>query len=360
MTGFTYNGIHCSAFGLYYIPTKEDLWFQDPDYDVYSEDVDWRHGGYYYASKAKVRTFNIKCYFEEIDVAKRQAIKNWLRMDSHGKLIFDDMPFVYWDVRPSKSITGSWYNDNNESHSGKVDIQFKAYEPFGYLARKSNDGTEDDDAEDYCNIISSSDMPAAPTTTSRSFNIYNPGTETCGLSIEFAGSISNPFRFFNNANGTFCEFKSIPDGLRLVINGDTGYVSTYVVGTTTSDNGFAYHNKGIVTLVPNRNETNVQYVYGGLNGTLHTFALSGIMVGEDMIDGIIKVSGNEFIVRSISRANNEVYCKHDEAVSIPASGTCTMQYVNHVIMQEYTGTGWTTPSTLSLSYIKVDYHPRIM
>lgn len=360
MTGFTYNGIHCSAFGLYYIPTKEDLWFQDPEYDVYSEDVDWRHGGYYYTSKAKVRTFSLKCYFEEIDVAKRQVIKNWLRMDSYGKLVFDDIPFVYWNVRPSKVITGSWYNDNNDSHSGKVDIQFKAYEPFGYLTRKSNNGTEDDCAEEYCNIISDSNMPAAPTTSSTSFNVYNPGTEACGLSIDIAGSTQNTFRFFNRANKTFCEFNSIPSSLRLAVNGDTGYVSTYVAGSSLSDNGFAYHNKGIVSLTPSRYNGNVPYVYGGLNGTLHTFIVSGIIVGEDLIDGVLVESGNQFIISDISASNNTLYCKHEGSVTVPSSGTCSVQSVNHIDIQEYTGSGWAEPSTLSLSYIKIDYQPRVM
>ena len=163
MNGFTYNGVHCEDLGLYYIPTKEDLWFSDPEYEVYDENIGWAHGGVYFDSKAKVRIFTLKCFFEEIDVARRQAIKEWVRRDSYGTLIFDDMPFVYWNVRPGKIPAGNWYLDNGETHSGTVTLVFNAYNPFGYLTRKYNSQTQHstDGSTDYCNLIDVDDMPAA-------------------------------------------------------------------------------------------------------------------------------------------------------------------------------------------------------
>lgn len=361
MTGFTYNGIHCSEFGLYYIPSKEDLWFSDPEFEVYDEDVSWKHGGYFYGSRAKVRSFTLKCYFEEITVATRQAIKKWLKRDSSGPLMFDDMPFVYWNVCPSKVTTGNWYLDTGESHSGTISITFNAYEPFGYLTRKYNNG-QNDNAEDYCGMIDVSDMPDAPTTSSTSFSVYNPGTEACGLSIEIAGSTSNTFRFFNENNGTFCEFNSIPTGgLRLSIDGNTGYVDTHIANASSGENGFAYHNKGIVRLEPNIGKSDVHFVNGTISGTTYRMDLDGYAVTSDLHNAIVTI-GNDIVltVEAVSIPNNRIWCTSESAITMPASGTCSIKTVNKISIQEKSGSAWAVPSTLNLSYIGIDYTPRAM
>ena len=313
MFGFTYNGVHSSEFGLYYTQSAEDKWFVDPEYEVYSEEIGWKNGGYYYGSSVKIRKFTIQCYFEEIDIATRQRIKQWVKYGTYGTLIFDDKPFVYWNVRPGKVPVGKWYLDSNESHSGTVTITFVAYEPFGYLTRKSNSANlPDDGAEDYCNIINSDEMPEAPSTSKNAFDIYNPGTEDCGLSIEISGTTSNPIRFINNQNSTFCEFSSLPSGnLHVRIDGDTGYVSTLIGGASSGENGYAYHEKGVVKLSPNVGFSNIQFVYNGLNGTTYTFTLNGVNVGNDYVGGIITISGldnTSFTVMGINRSNNRIYC----------------------------------------------------
>ena len=361
MTGFTYNGTHSSEFGLYYIPDETDSWIKDAEYDVYDADVSWKHGGYYYGNKTKVRTFTIKCMFEEIDVATRQAIKAWLHRDTNGTLVFDEIPFVYWNVHPGKIPVGEWYLDNNESHSGTVTITFNAYEPFGYLTRKSNRDIPPDNANDYCNLIDMHDMPADPTVSSTSFEIYNPGTENCGLTIEIAGTTSNPFRFYNNTNGTVCMFNSLPtSSLHLKIDGDTGFVSTFMSGSDSAENGFAYHDRGIVRLSPNYGRSNIAYRYLGKNGTLYIFELTGYTVTNNLIGANVMVGDIKFTVASVSRVLNRVFCTAENNPTFPESGTCTVRTMNNISIQEKSGNSWVAPSTLSLSYISVDYRPRAM
>lgn len=364
MFGFTYNGVHSSYFGLYYTMSPEDKWFNDPDYDVYDDDIDWRNGGYYYASKAKNRTFTIKCLFEEIDIATKQRIKQWLHRDSTGKLIFDDMPFVYWNVRPGKIPVGNWYWDSNEMHSGTVTITFNAYEPFGYLTRKYNTpSTQGDNAEDYCYIINGDEMPAAPSTSSTVFDVYNPGTESCGLTIALSGSTGNPIRFVNDANNTVCEFGSLPPaGTYVKIDGDTGYVMTYVSAASTY-NGYAYHDKGIVRLEANRGYSDVAFNYQGVNGTTYTFDLIGVQVDKKMINATMTIDGlNDtiFTVTSISGPLNRLYCSRTGSGTPNDTGICSMKTVNHIAIQEYVNNAWTSPTTLSLSSIEIDYAPRLL
>lgn len=364
MLGFTYNGIHSSTFGLYYIPDAEDQWFNDAEYDVYDNDVDWRHGGYYYDSKAKNRTFTIKCYFEEIDVAKRQQIKQWLKRDTNGQLFFDNMPFVYWIVHPAKIPVGKWYLDTAESHSGTVTITFNAYEPFGYLVRKYNSpSTPDDNAEDYCNLINSDEMPAAPTTTDTVFNVYNPGTEDCGLSIEVAGSTTNKFRFYNESNGTECVFGSLPtNSTHVRVDGETGYVGVGNGGA--SGNGYAYHDRGVIRLNPNTGRSDVPFTYNGVTGTTYSFDLSGYPVDNSMIGATMEVEGlnnTTFTVISTNKPNNRIYCTRTGSGTPSSTGECSIKTVNRIVVQEYVSNNWTTTrSTLSLSYIDIDYFPRLL
>ena len=360
MLGFTYNGIHCSAFGLYYIPDESDRWFGDPEYDVYSNDIAWRNGGYYYDSKAKIRTFTLKCGFEEIDVTTRQKIKQWVKMGTRGWLVFDDKPFVFWDVRPGKIPVGKWYLDTNESHSGTVNITFTAYEPFGYLTRKSNAQSDDDNANEYCNLIPADEMPSAPSTSSTTFDVYNPGTEECGLSIELSGSASNPVRFYNNANGTQCVIGSFPtSNIHLKINGDTGYVS---VGAY-DENGYAYHDKGFVKLSPNIAYYNEDYVYQGMNGTKYLIDVPNIPVTEDIKNAVIYLNGvsnTSFRVDDVDIINRRLTCTRTGSGTPGDTGECTLYTYNKIDIQEKVNSGWTLPSTLSLNSISVNYNPRIL
>lgn len=269
MSGFTYNGIHCSAYKVDYIPNAEDRWFADPEFEIYSADVSWKHGGYYYGNRVKVRSIVLKCYFEEITIAEREAIRKWLHRNTSGRLVFDDKPFVYWNVRPGKVTPGAIYNDLGK-YSGTFTITFMAEDPFGYLTRKANTGTEDDGAEDYSYMIDAADMPAAPATTATSFEVYNPGTEQCGLSLKLVGSTDNPIEFLNETNGTRCILRDLPSsGLILEVDGNTGKLRVRLNDVTEEyDNGFAYHDHGIVRLEPMGNTIRIleQTESGGWSG----------------------------------------------------------------------------------------------
>lgn len=254
MSGFTYNGIHCSTYNIEYIPDAADRWFSGADFDVYDKDVAWKHGGFYYGNKAKNRVFSLKCYFEEITIKQREDIRKWLHRDTRGQLVFDDKPFVYWNVIPTKLIPGNIYNDYGK-YSGTFTLELTAYEPFGYLTRKYNLPTDHDNANDYCDLIAASEMPADPTISDSRFNVYNPGREVCGMTIRLEGSTSNPIMFINADNDTSCVIRDLPpDNLTLDINGETGNVTVYYGSLSGSyESGFAYHDRGIVRLNPGLN-----------------------------------------------------------------------------------------------------------
>ncbi len=258
LCGFSYNGTNSSTYHVDFIPDASDRWFAGTEWDVYDTDVAWHDGGYYYGNAVKAREFTLKCFYEEITKKQREDIRQWLHRNTYGQLIFDDMPFVYWNVRPVKMIEGQEYLDSGR-YSGTFVITFKAYNPFGYLTRKSNTGSETDDANDYCDLIPSNQMPAAPTTSDRTFSVYNPGREACGLSIVLRGSASNPIEFLNNTNGTRCILSSLaPTNRVLDINADTGMITIHSPSSTSNaELGFQCHDRGYVKLNPGTNQIQI-------------------------------------------------------------------------------------------------------
>ena len=286
-TGFSYNGVHSRTYHVEYIPDASSRWFAGPEWEVYDSEVAWHPGGYYYGNAVKTKVFTLSCYFEEITVKQREDIRKWLHRDTSGSLVLDNMPFVYWNVRPTKIVTGKIYNDGG-LYSGVFDVTFSAYNPFGYLTRKYNGATDNDNAGDYCDLIAQADMPTAPTTSDTQFDVYNPGRETCGLILKISGSTDNPIEFLNTTNKTRCIISELPaNGLVLDINGDTGVIKTYASAQPSNyEFGYSYHDRGFIRLE------------NGLN-----------------------------------------------AISI---------------MEQNENGNWTTPSTLSLSSIEIDYAPRIL
>lgn len=365
MSGFTYNGIHCSTYNVDYIPNASDKWFADPEYSVYSKNVSWRHGGYYFGNAVNIREMKLDCYFEEIDIPTREKIRRWLGRETSGKLVFDERPFVYYNVRPAEIVGGKIYNDNNNTYSGTFSVKFIAVDPFGYLTRKSNGVSDDDNAVDYCGIIETGMMPAAPTTSSTVFDVYNPGTENCGLTIRVSGSCSNPIRFYNDRNNTECVINALPsNGLILDLNGDTGLVIDYASSSPSNfSNGFAYHDYGMVRLQPDMTVYDVEYT-GEENGTVYTITPEGIDLTDDMVGGMVYFESPATLsgtIVSVNKSNGTFNCSLSGTGTFVSPGEMSISTVNRINIQEKNASGnWVVPSSLSISSIEIDYSPRLL
>lgn len=361
MSGFTYNGIHCSEFNIEYIPNAQDRWFPEGEFQIYSKDIDWRHGGYYFGNKVNIRKINLKCYFEEITIKQREKIRRWLGRNTSGKLIFDDMPFMYFDVRPEAIIPGEIYNDTKR-FSGTFTIPFVAHKPFGYLMRKYNTRANKDHAEDYCGIIPLEWMPAEPGVNSRNFMVYNPGTEVCGMTIRISGSAGKPIMFSNTINGTSCVIRALPtNNLVLDINGETGRAVTYVSSNPSNfDNGYAYHDRGMVRLEPNSTQVHVRYTNAGTSGTAKLINIKGGTgsVGDRVLfDNAPALTGE---VIAVSADNTQLTCLITGG-TLPSGGECKISSVNRIqILEEGNNNTWVTPTQLTLQSISIDYQPKLL
>jgi len=279
--GFIYNGTASSVFHVECLQDAAAKWFEGPDFDVYDATVAYGNGGILYGKSVKPRVLKLSCYYEEITNEQREQIRRWLHRNTSGKLLFMDKPFVYWNVTPTNVIPGKKYLDTAGLYSGTFEIEFTAYNPFGYLTRLANSGSEDDDANDYCDLIHENDMPTRPSVRSTTFNVYNPGREVCGLSITLSGTVDHAIEFLNTTNKTRCILQQLPaNNLMLEINGDNGTIKTYVRGDrANADLGYAYHDRGYIALDPGMNTiTIMEQTDGGSWNIPRTLNLTSIEI----------------------------------------------------------------------------------
>ena len=244
---FSFNGKSCTEFGLHYIPDAGARWYDSPDYTMIDDDVTGRNGGYFYGTKVGVRTFKLACYFEENTIEKLEALYRWLSRTAEGKLIFDERPFVYYIVRPMlPSSAQVWWRDayckGQKRGSGKITLNFKAYEPFGYMSYNSIDDVDVDGAELRCGVIETDMMPPAIQSVAGDYLVYNPGSETVYPTIRIAGSAPNGMTLTNMTTGTTCTLLAfnLAQNTYLEIDGKSGRIGVEPVGTTA----FEYHADG--------------------------------------------------------------------------------------------------------------------
>lgn len=67
MDGFSFCGVHCSTFGIGFVPSAAKRMWSTPNFKPINEPVPYRPGGYHYGNQVDIREFVLECYFEEID-----------------------------------------------------------------------------------------------------------------------------------------------------------------------------------------------------------------------------------------------------------------------------------------------------
>ena len=349
MEGFSYNGKHSDDFHCYFIPDASDRWFASPDFQIYEADDTGKDGGYFYGTRAKVRTFTLKCYYEEITLARREALRRWLDRSTSGKLVFDRRPFVSYDVRPTKVVPGKRYAIYNsqtgeELYSGTFTVTLSAYQPYGLLNNKEYASFDTDGASECCGILKSTMMPATPTTSSRAFLLYNCGTQPCNTVFRIGGTASTGLTITNNTNGTYCTLTSLPSSGYLEINSELGSV-TWVHGTER-DLAFSYHTSGYVVLDPYiacEDEVVVSYTASSTSVTRQNAVFDARFVGKYLyLDGAW---------RKITAVNSSGVATVDSA---PTHTGITNAKV--VTMNEITITG----TSITLTTLEADYFPMIV
>lgn len=414
MNTFSYCGINSSTFGCYYVPDENARFDDRADYEVYDEEHDWRDGGVYYGNRVKKRQFALTCYYEQIDRKTRQRMMDWLGRNTEGRLVFDDSPWKYYIVRPTKKQNGKMFShrkigDTSLVYSGVFTITFTAYDPFAYLEVTNiqdyydeinfrpndvfdilvsiNENTNvnydidfsmsadnmlmmtafDTDAysmteesqliiddkfanesferiSDYINVLRGTEYPNAPSVDSRTFYIYNCGTEVAKPVIRIGGTVGQGgLTIINQTNNTICRIVSLPQSNQyLEIDCNRGLVNE--VNGNQKKMDYTYHDLGYITLEPCGfvdNDVTVSYT---ANSNLIT--VSGRDYEKSMVGKFVRLDDTWF--RIIDETQNGVVLNG----TVKHSGTAV---VNIVTMNQISISG----DNISLNKLQVDYIPRL-
>lgn len=187
----------------------------------------------------------------------------WLGRNTCGRLVFEDTPWKYYLVRPTKKLTGKEFShrpngDGKLVYSGTFVITFTAYEPWGFLRlsdldayceyyyqnadgnwdpklyavdsagrsyepqldtvndtilyamERDDSGVQRETVYDYLNIIQPEDMPQEPDVNSRTLYLYNCGNEITYPVIRLGGA-ADGITLTNTTNNTACRMLSLPE-----------------------------------------------------------------------------------------------------------------------------------------------------
>lgn len=117
----------------------------------------------------------------------------------------------------------------------------------------SYDNAPDSATLAHTGLLPSTIMPAAPTLESRSFLLYNPGTEAAHTVIRIAGDVGSGMLIRNLTTGQRCKIvdlkaDSLLDGQVLELDSYRGQTRT-VLGEHV-EMAFPFHDEGYITLAP--------------------------------------------------------------------------------------------------------------
>jgi len=245
------------VFGCRYRPEPKERGDAMEDYEITDLNPDNRDGGYFIGARVKPRSFSLSCFFEDITEAQLEGIYRWLDRRQSGELIFDSKPYAAYDVHPSKKIQIVLYDheadDGSTLYSGTFTAYFTCYTPFGRLLHNSCTGTLTPEETSGTGLLPSGMMPAAPTISSTSFLMYNPGTENADTVIRLTGSVGSGLTVRNLTTGQRCRVtgltaSSLLTGEQLCLDSRCG--QTYITGGTEDRLAFALHDEGYIRLAP--------------------------------------------------------------------------------------------------------------
>lgn len=186
----------------------------------------------------------------------REGLMRWLDRNTHGTLIYDNKPHVYYDVRPVKRIEIKQYTHRELGvllYSGTFTITFRCYDPFGKLFAPFYDGECTPELLATTGILPASMMPALPAPGDTAFLAYNCGTEKAPLMIRLAGDVGDGLTIVNETTGQTCKVVGLtadgtPPGAYIEINSETGQV--WFIKGPEQELAFHYHDLGYLHLAP--------------------------------------------------------------------------------------------------------------
>lgn len=253
MRGFSFCGKWLDEFGsVYYTPGAEIRGDQMADYEIFSEEFKGKDGGYQYGNRVKPKEFELPIFYENMTRAELLRLIAWFDRRQKGALVFEDRMYAAYEAVPSARVQLQDHKENRngeEKHHGTMTVYLTAYDPLATLLVTAGD----DDlmgADNEVMMLPVDCMPDEPTASSKSFLIYNPGTEMTPTVIRLAGDCADELTIENKTTGQVCVIRGMTSGItsdagrHIEISSATGRVE--MVGASR-ELAFELHDKGYIS-----------------------------------------------------------------------------------------------------------------
>lgn len=210
-TGFHFNGVHSSQFGIYrvsdgsryqegLIPTSED----------YVTDIPGGDGQYYFGNSYKTKPWNLNLAFDNVTEKNLRDMKRWLASSAPGDIIFDESPYKRYVGKVSGEPSLNYIcfdkyskeeNKNIRIYKGEGSVSFICYYPYAFnnYYKSLVDYLE----EDYPNKEEWAEASGMKESLS-GYDTYN--SQTSSIKMFNAGDIATDWKLtFDKPAGAFAE-----------------------------------------------------------------------------------------------------------------------------------------------------------
>lgn len=148
-TGFYLDGVHSSTYGI--IRTSDGDHYTEgliPEFDDYDIELVGGDGDIYEGRRFKKTPFTIPIAFDHLTEKQLRELRQWVGGSELKEFRFDERPYkAYWvklSARPEfeyicfmeNKINGA-IGEQERIYKGEGELEFTAYDPFGYCADES-------------------------------------------------------------------------------------------------------------------------------------------------------------------------------------------------------------------------------
>lgn len=224
--GFSFNGIHCSQFGLYRVANGDRYsQYLSPQIANQVVDVNGVNGQYYFGSKTKESQFDLNLAFNDITELELRGIYQWVN-SGVGELIFDEVPYKKYFVTLANQPQFSYIpfiEQNNRVYKGEMTLSFINFDGYGYSVNKWSNQYSDENEELWLLssklVDNSSNKYDKYNSTSGKFQIYNAGDLPCDFLIEL--TFTDAFITDTETSIQYLENTTVKDFIKILIPSGT-------------------------------------------------------------------------------------------------------------------------------------------
>lgn len=210
-TGFHFNGVHSSQFGIYRV--SDGSRYQEgllPTSEDYVTDIPGGDGQYYFGNSYKTKTWNLNLAFDNVTEKNLRDMKRWLASSIPGDIIFDESPYKRYvgKISGEPSLNYICFDQFSKTdnkyiriYKGEGTVSFICYYPYAF--NNYHKALADYSEEEYPNKDEWAEASGMKESLA-GYDSYNSATSS--IKIFNAGDIETDWKLtFNKPAGAFAE-----------------------------------------------------------------------------------------------------------------------------------------------------------